>query len=37
MIRSGLVSEDRIAPLLQEANELYAIITAIIRNAKRDQ
>ncbi|MEP0546782.1 MAG: four helix bundle protein [Rhodothermales bacterium] len=35
MVRSGLVSEERIAPLLQEANELYAVITAIIRNAKR--
>lgn len=34
MLRSGVVPEDRIAPLLREANELYAIITTIIRNAK---
>jgi four helix bundle protein len=35
IVRSGIAPEDRIAPLLQETSELYAIITTIIRNAKR--
>ncbi|MCH7638053.1 MAG: four helix bundle protein [Bacteroidetes bacterium] len=34
-IRVDLAPEEQLRPLLQEANELYAIITTIIKNAKR--
>ena len=34
-IRVDLAPEEQLRPLLQEANELYAIITTIIKNKKR--
>ena len=37
MAASGIVAERRINPLLQETEELYAVITAIIVNAKKKE
>ncbi|MBB5394611.1 hypothetical protein HDC91_000639 [Mucilaginibacter sp. AK015] len=37
MHESGLVSADKITPLLNEANELTAIFTAIGKTAKENQ
>ncbi|MDX1421257.1 MAG: four helix bundle protein [Rubricoccaceae bacterium] len=33
-IRTALAPEDRLRPLLQETEELYAILTTIVRKAK---
>lgn len=35
MMRSEIASEQQFASLLEDANELYAALTSIIRNAKR--
>ena len=35
-IRVELAPEERLRPLLQETNELYAILATIVRNAKGD-
>lgn len=34
MLRSDLLAEDQTRPLLDEAGEIYAIITAILKSSK---
>ncbi len=35
LAESGIVAQKRLAPLMRETEQLYAVITAIIVNAKR--
>ena len=37
LIETGIISEDRLAPLLNEANELTAIIVASINTSKKEK
>ena len=36
LVATNIVSEERLAPLVQESNELVAILTTIIKNTKEN-